>query len=159
MTRAGSRWAASDDIPEIVRVINAAYRVEAFFIHGQRTDAGEIGAKLDTPGAAFLVVDGVNGTLAAAVLVEVRGERGYFGMLSVDPVRQKEGLGRRLVEDAEAHCRAAGCTVMDIVVVDLRTELPPYYERFGYRVTGTQPFHSPGKLKQPAYLVLMSKAL
>lgn len=156
---AGARWATVDDVPEIVRVVNAAYRVEEFFIRGPRTDGGEIQARLVTAGAGFLVVDGSNGSLAAAMLVEVRGERGYFGMLSVDPARQKEGLGRRLVSEAEAHCRAAGCTAMEIVVVDLRTELLPYYERLGYRVTGSRLFHTPQKLLRPAHLVLMSKSL
>ena len=80
-------------------------------------------------------------------------------MLSIDPGRQKEGLGKLLVREAEVRCAAAGCRVMDIVVVSLRSELPPYYERLGYRTSGTQPFHSPEKLKQPAHLVLMSKPL
>jgi GNAT superfamily N-acetyltransferase len=154
-----ARWATADDIPEIVRVINAAYQVEEFFVVGPRTHEGEIRSKMDTPGVGFLVSDGVTGLLAASILVEVRGERGYFGMLSVDPARQREGLGRRLVHGAEAHCRAAGCTAMDLVIVNLRTELVPYYERFGYRITGTQQFHSPEKLKQPAHLVVMSRPL
>ena len=153
------RVATHADIPALVRLINAAYQVEQFFIDGERTTDRDIRTRIETPGARFLVIDGAERELAAAILVEIRGERGYFGMLSVDPGRQKEGLGRLLVREAEARCAAAGCRVMDIVVVSLRSELPPYYERLGYRTSGTQPFHSPEKLKQLAHLVLMSKPL
>lgn len=159
MSQPAVRVATLADVPALVKLINAAYRVEEFFISGDRTTPGDIRARLETPGAMFLVIDGAAGELAAAILVEIRVERGYFGMLSVDPARQKEGLGRRLVEDAEARCRAAGCRVMDLVVVSLRSELPPYYERLGYRTSGTEPFHSPEKLKLPAHLVLMTKPL
>lgn len=91
--------------------------------------------------------------------IEIRGERGYFGMLSVDPDVQGTGLGRVLVEAAEAHCRAAGCRALDIDVVNLRTELPPFYAKFGFAPRGTSPFPAPGKLTQPVHLVLMSKVL
>ena len=159
MNHPAVRVATHTDIPALVRLINAAYQVEQFFIHGERTTDRDIRIRIETPGAMFLVIDGAEAELAAAILVEIRGERGYFGMLSVDPARQKEGLGRLLVREAEARCAAVGCRVMDMVVVNLRSELPPYYERLGYRTAGTYAFHSPEKLKQPAHLVLMSKPL
>ena len=64
--------------------------------------------------------------------MEVRGTRGYFGMLAVDPSRQSSGVGRRLVELAEQYARDHGCSVMDIRVVNLRTELQPFYRKLGY---------------------------
>jgi len=154
------RAATRDDIPALARVINAAYVVESHFIRGTRTTEQELHDKLDTPGAAFLVLDGRQpGTLAGAVYVALRGPRGYFGLLSVDPIHQGEGLGRRLVEAAEAHCRAAGCEVLEIDVVNLRTELPTFYAQFGLLPVGTAPFPAPEKLTQPVHLVVMSKAL
>src|SRR5262249_15002811 len=86
------------------------------------------------------------------------GERGYFGMLSVDPARQKEGLGRRLVEIAEQRCRDAGCRIMELHAVNLRPELLPYYRRLGYVESGTAPFTSE-RLKQPAHFIIMEKPL
>ena len=79
-------------------------------------------------------------TLAGCVYVVIHGETGYFGMLSIDPARQGQGLGRQLIAAAEAHCRNAGCRQMELEVVNLRTELPPFYRRFGYAETGTRPF-------------------
>ena len=57
--------------------------------------------------------------------------RAYFGMLAVAPAAQGRGLGRALIEAAEAHARREGAGAMDIRVVSLRTELFPFYRRFG----------------------------
>jgi GNAT superfamily N-acetyltransferase len=106
------------------------------------------------------VIDGpAHGDLAGAVYVEIRGHRGYFGLLSVDPGRQKQGLGRALVAAAEGHCREAGCRDMDLDVVNLRQELPAFYSALGYRAVGTAPFPDRAKLTQEAHLVVMTKPL
>ena len=132
--------------------------MERSFIEGERTDLADIAARLER--GQFLVAFEGEG-LVACVYLEVRGERGFFGMLAVDPSRQGAGLGRRLVAEAEAACRARGCTVMDIHVVNLRTELPPYYRALGYVESGTRPFSADAleKLKQPCHFIRMSKPL
>ncbi len=154
------RLATARDAAALTRLINAAYRVEAFFIIGDRITEPEVLARIDGSESDFLAVDGPrSGQLTGAVFIEFRGERGYFGLLSVDPDCQGTGLGRVLVEAAEAHCRAAGCSILEIDVVNLRTELPPFYAKFGFQPVGTAPFPAPGKLRQPIHLVLMSKPL
>ena len=75
--------------------------------------------------------------LAGCVYAELRGERGYFGLLAVDPQRQRCGIGARLIAAAEEHCRAAGCRFMDLTFVNLRQELPGYYRSLGYVENGT----------------------
>lgn len=154
------RLATPADIPALARVINAAYLVEEFFLGGPRITEPELRDKMAKPGAAFLVIDdGAPGALAGAVYVELRGNHGYFGLLAADPAQQGKGLGRILVEVAEAHCRSAGCTVLDIDVVNLRLELPAFYAKFGFTPTGTAPFPGGEKLKLPAHLVVMSKPI
>lgn len=158
------RQAVEDDIPAIVEVINRAYRVEEFFVTGDRTSESDIRSRLAPPRKGFLVVDDAHADIAAkklagAVYVELRGRRGYFGMLAVDPDRQGLGLGRLLVEAAEEHCRAAACQHLDIVMVNLRTELPAFYERLGYRASGTAPFPDTDRLRRDAHLVIMTKPL
>jgi len=154
------RAASVGDVSELVRVINLAYRVEDFFIDGDRTNDGDVRRRMAMPDAGFLVVDDTDpGRLAAAVYMEIRGERGYFGMLSVDPAVQRRGLGRALVSSVEDHCRAAGCRFLDIEVVNLREELPPFYSRLGFLPTGEAAFHDPHKLRRPAHLVVMTKTL
>jgi GNAT superfamily N-acetyltransferase len=146
------------DIPELVRLTNAAYRVEDFFIDGNRTSAEDVAARMHAPGACFLVVDsGAPRTLAASVWLEAAGDRGHFAMLAVDPAQQGRGLARLLIAAVEDHCRTSGCSAIDIEVVNLREELPPLYEALGFRKTGVDGFPDNGKLKRPAYLILMSK--
>jgi GNAT superfamily N-acetyltransferase len=154
------RLATFADTPALARLINTAYRVESFFIIGDRITEPDVATRLEAPNSGFLVIDGVGDAgLVGAVFVEIRGDRGYFGLLSVDPDAQGRGLGRRLVEAAEAHCRAAGCEALDIDVVNLRTELPAFYAKFGFTAVGVSPFPAPAKLKQPVHLVQLSKPL
>lgn len=108
------RVATSTDIAEIVRLTNLAFRVEDFFIDGDRTDATDVAGKMVGDNACFLVIeDEICRVLLASAYVEIRGPRGYFAMLAVDPARQKTGLGRRLLDAIEAHCRAAGCSAIE----------------------------------------------
>jgi GNAT superfamily N-acetyltransferase len=153
------RPANGSDVPALVRVINRAYRVESFFLEGDRTDEQEVAAMLRTPRGAFVVADLETQPVAGAVYVEVRGERGYFGMLSVDPAHQGKGLARNLILSAEHHCRDAGCEFLDITVVDLRAELPAFYARFGFAPFDVAPFPMPERLTRPARLVRMTKPL
>ena len=156
-----SRVATEADIPELVRLINRAYELEKFFAAGDRTTATQVRARLTRPGSCFLVVDDpmVPERLSACVWVEVRIDRGYFGMLAVEPEQQGRGLGRLLVGTAERHCREAGCRFLDISVVNLRSELPAFYRQFGFAPYGTAPFHDPESLTRDAHLVLMTKPL
>lgn len=158
--RARVRAATGADVPSLTRLINTAYRVEAFFIRGDRTDEGEVRGWIDTPGSGFLVLETVGPqSLVGAVYVETRPAGGYFGLLSVDPDVQGKGFGRLLVEAAEERCRSAGCRELTITVVNLRTELPSFYAKFGYQADGTVPFPAPHKLTQPVHLVVMRKIL
>jgi len=153
------RIATPADVAEIVRITNLAFRVEDFFIDGDRTDAADVASRLTHDHACFLVVeDPARAQLVASVYVEIRGPRGYFAMLAVDPSRQKTGLSRLLINAVDAHCRAAGCCAIDISVVNLRAELPPFYAMLGFEVTGTAPLTT-HTLKQDAHFVLMSKVL
>ena len=152
----GLRPAGAGDAAAIAALINQAFSVEHFFIDGDRTSAAEVLAMLG--GGEFLLLEDADSRLAACVYVELRGERGYFGMLSVDQARQKLGLGRRLVDAAEQRCRSAGCRIMEIQTVNLRLELPPYYRALGYVEVGTVPFTSE-RLKQPCHFIKMEKPL
>ncbi len=156
------RVATADDAQAITDLVNAAFRVEAFFKVGERTHLEEILARLRV--GEFLVLDAADPVLpgrplAASVYVERRGAHAYFGMLSIDPARQGQGFGRAIIDGLEARCREAGCREIEIHVVNLRVELPPLYRRFGYLETGTLPFPDVGSTSQPCHLIVMKKSL
>lgn len=149
------RVGRSDEAGEIARIINAAFEIEREFRHGDRTSAGEIVALM---GRETFLVSEDSGRLAGVVEVRADGAEGYFGMLAVEPSARRGGLGRALVQAAEDHCRRAGCTVMTMSTGEDRTELIPYYEKMGYRVTGIEPSTSPA-FKHPIRVVHMEKSL
>ena len=148
------RLAEAADAPALVRVINAAFGpAEAFFIDGDRIAVEEVRAKLIA--GVFLVEEFLGG----CVYVELRGERAYFGLLSVDPARQGSGLGKQLISAAEQYAADRECHTMEIHVVNLREELPGYYSGLGYTVTGEESFPAHVTTKVPCYFIVMEKQL
>src|SRR5580704_5730527 len=151
-----TRTAQLDDAENIAQLVNVAFRPERFFIDADRTNPEKVRALMQK--GKFLLAEDA-GALAGCVYVELRDERGYFGLLAIDPALQRSGLGSRLVAAAEEYCRAAGCHFMDLTIVNLRTELPPFYQRLGYVESGTLPFPPDQHPNQPCHLVKMSKPL
>jgi len=138
-----------------VSIVNEAYRVEAFFVEGNRTSAAEVGELVDR-GECLVATDGT--TVVGCVHVSAESGRGYFGMLAVTPAAQGRGIGLRLIREAEERARAAGCLFMDIKVVDVRADLVQFYPRLGYRPVATEPYvHRP--VLRPVHFITMEKGL
>ena len=150
------RIATGTDVESITNLVNAAFQVERFFIDGDRINIAKVRKMMGT--GAFLLAERED-ALLACVYVEIRGERAYFGLLAVDPVRQGKGLGRKMMVEAERFARAAGCLFGDLRIVSIRAELPPFYRGLGYVETGTEPFAADAEPNQPCHFVVMSKKL
>src|ERR1700686_46686 len=150
------RTATPSDTDAIARLVNTAFLVEQFFIERDRTDPATVRTLLEK-GNFLLAEDGP--TLLGCVYFELRRERGYFGMLSIDPSRQRTGVGRQLVGAVEKHFRDAGCKFSDLKIVNVRTELHALYRRWGYVDTGTAIYDDPTPTKIPVHFITMSKRL
>lgn len=131
------RTASTSDIPALVSLINSAFAIEKF-LEGNRTNQDQLNQMMQT--GEFLVHRNGSEKLMASVYVEIRGKRGYFGMLAVDPQHQGNGLGTQMVRTAEEYCRRKGCDAMDLYVLSLRPELPPIYRKLGYVESGIEEF-------------------
>ena len=150
------RSAVSRDIPALVRLINAAFLVEQFVFDGDRINTEETRAFMDT--GKFLLAEDTAG-FAGCVYLEIRQDRGYLGLLAVDPARQRTGLGSKLVAAAEDYFRAGGCSAVDLRVISQRTPLPSFYRRLGYVEIATAPFSPSLQTKVPGHYIVMSKPL
>ncbi len=152
------RTATADDLAAMVSLINSAFAIETF-LEGPRTSKEQLQERMQK--GVFLVAQDLERNVIASVYVEIRGTHGYFGMLAVDPMRQRSGLGRKMVEAAEGYCRAANCKVMDLDVLSLRTELPLFYRKLGYVEVGTEEFRPSRPLRPEikCHCIVMSKAL
>lgn len=145
------RPAAPDDAPALHRLIESAYRGdsakagwthEADLLGGQRTDEAELLDILADASRVILLAE-VDGALTGCVQVADQGDGlAYLGLLTVDPTRQAGGLGRLLIEAAEAEAVARfAASHMEMTVIRQRSELIAWYERRGYALTGeTRPF-------------------
>ena len=151
------RVAAHADAENITSVINSAFRIaELFFVDGPRVSQTEVEQLLEK--GSFLLAES-DGKLNGCVYVELRGQRSYLGLLSVDPSCQKSGVGSVLMLEAENYCRERGSQFMDIYIVNLREELPEYYGRRGYVENGTTPFPEDIPTKVPCHFINMTKPL
>ena len=88
------RTAKESDADAVARLINTAFLVEQFFIERDRTNPATV-RNLMVKGKFLLAESEETPNLLGCVYFEVRGERGYFGMLSIDPAHQRTGVGRQ----------------------------------------------------------------
>jgi predicted N-acetyltransferase YhbS len=150
------RPANEDDADALASLINDAFRSERFFSDEDRTNPAGVRDYMQK--GIFLVAEaGLD--IVGCVYLEPRGDRFYLGLLSVNPSRQKKGLGSLLMTIAEEYCRAAKARGIDLRIVNVRKELPAYYQRFGYGETGTAPFPPGVQTKIPCHFVILSKEL
>lgn len=167
--------AKAENVPEIVALVNSAYRgesskrgwtTEEHLLDGQRTDSEMLGELLNMEDSVLWLARDADGTLLASVHLKKDENSCHLGMLAVSPLHQNRGLGRLLLEHCEKFARDAwGCRELSMSVIDLREELLAYYERRGYKSTGERiPFpHSNPRYGLPKRtdfaLLLLSKAL
>jgi ribosomal protein S18 acetylase RimI-like enzyme len=151
MTELLIRDAEASDIPALHGLIESAYRgeasragwtTEADLLGGQRTDADELGVIIADPDQFVLTAWDRSELVACVRVLKLSADAGYFGMLSVRPMLQASGLGRRMVAAAEsAMAGRFGASRSRIQVFPQRQSLIAWYERLGYVATGeTAPF-------------------
>lgn len=151
--------ASATDLPELLALINRAYRgdasrqgwtTEADFLAGDiRSDPEDLAEHFNRSGAVFLKVSDDN-AIRGCVFLEKHQERLYLGMLSVSPELQGHGIGKILLRGAEEQSRNQGCHSVYMQVISLREELIAWYRRHGYELTGARkPFLSPHKFGVP----------
>ena len=153
------RPACHRDRASIVAITNAAYVVENNFVHGERTDNKHIDSCFEQGSFFVAYRNDDDSDVVGSVFWQIKGKRGYFGLLAVTPVAQGLGISKNLVTAVEQHCRAQQCSFVDISVLSVRTELFGFYRHLGYASFDTMAFDVPEKQKVPFHLIRMTKAL
>lgn len=93
--------------------------------------AKDIARKLQVRPDLFLVAAGEEG-IVGSVMVGYDGHRGWINYLGVAPEAQRQGVGRRLMEEAERRLRLEGCPKINLQVRSLNTAAIEFYRRIGY---------------------------
>ena len=150
--------AAHKDIPELVRLINSAYRgegskkgwtTEAHLLEGElRTDEATLSSLMDPYGSFLIYKEG--NKIQGCVYLQKQNEKLYLGMLTVAPEMQAKGIGKKLLTASEKYALDEHFSSIIMNVISLRLELISWYERHGYTKTGkTKPFPSDNKFGKP----------
>lgn len=140
------RWANVDDADAIVALAQSAYRgdasragwtTEADFLDGQRIDRSGVVAMIGSDQGIVLLHEG--GGLLACAHLRRDGDRCWFGLFAVQPGRQGQGIGDRLLLAAERQAADRfGAVAIRMYVIWLRDSLIAWYRRRGYTPTGEQ---------------------
>ncbi len=139
------RKARRDDAAFLAPFVNAAYRgdssrvgwtTEADYLDGQRTDEAGICELIEAEDSMLLLcLQGED--IVGSVHLQKTEHAAYLGMLVTRPDLQGQGVGKQLMQAAEAIVQAEwGVRKMEMTVITLRSELIAFYERRGYRRTG-----------------------
>ena len=165
--------ATIEDIPELVALINSAYRgedskkgwtTEADIIRGSlRIDGPALAELMNSKGARFLKYTNERGAIDGCVYIQKDDEGMYLGMLSVSPTQQAKGIGKQLMNEAQIHARKMNCKRIFMRVISVRNELILWYEKQGYYKTEQrEPFPRDtrfGTPLQPVEFMIMEKRL
>ena len=141
------RDATAADVDALVVLVTSAYRgeasragwtTEADLLDGNRIDPEVLRADIARDHSRVLLAS-QHDELVACAHVAIEDGAGYFGMFAVRPVLQGGGVGKAVLAEAERVVRDDwGLPVMRMTVIDVREELMAWYERRGYRRTGTK---------------------
>jgi ribosomal protein S18 acetylase RimI-like enzyme len=165
--------ANATDIPQLVLLLNSAYRgevsnkgwtTESHLIGGEiRTDGASITEVLNKEGSVILKYQNEDDTITGTVNLQKHGQKLYLGMFAVSPFMQGAGIGKQLLKAAEEHAKDVGCAIIYMLVISVRTELIDWYKRHGYVDKGERkPFIEDGLTGnhlQPLEFAVLEKAV
>jgi ribosomal protein S18 acetylase RimI-like enzyme len=90
---------------------------------------------LDWPGSTLLVAR-EGGATVGTIMVGYDGHRGWIYYLAVVPARRRTGIGRALVEAAQAWLAERGCPKIQLMVRDDNAAAIAFYRALGLDVQG-----------------------
>ncbi|GAC1589662.1 MAG: GNAT family N-acetyltransferase [Ginsengibacter sp.] len=164
--------ATTKDIGELNELINSAYRGdsakegwtnESEFLDGIRIDESELSKIIRNEKNTILKYVRKN-KIVGCVLLEQQEDEIYLGMLTVKPILQATGIGKKLLTASEQFARSKKYYKIKMTVISIRTELIDWYKRFGYEDTlDRKPFISVdnkfGIPKQTLEFIVMTKTI
>ncbi len=123
------RDATAADVPRIEALVQAAYGHYVERIGGPPRPLTDDYAQVVREGATVAERDG---TIAGLVVLRTDDEGFWIDNVAVDPAHQGTGVGRTLLEHAEAEARRAGFDAIHLVTHETMTENQALYGRIGY---------------------------
>lgn len=93
----------------------------------------DIERKLNMQPELFLVaLEAETPTIIGTVMAGYDGHRGWINYLAVDPEARRRGLGRELMQRAEAELLKRGCPKINLQIRGSNTEALGFYRAIGF---------------------------
>ena len=80
----------------------------------------------------WFLVGVIGGHIVATCMAGYEGHRGWINYLAVSPHHRRQGIGRRIMEEAEKRLKSAGCPKINLQVRETNRAVIQFYERIGY---------------------------
>jgi ribosomal protein S18 acetylase RimI-like enzyme len=134
------------DIETLTELINSAYRgelsksgwtTEADLLDGLRTDGTDLQRLITSDDSLILTCRNCE-VLIGSIHLQKIDQQVEIGMFAVNPLLQGSGVGKQLLQEAEMTALQIWTFRKFVMaVITSRHELISFYERRGYRRTGT----------------------
>jgi ribosomal protein S18 acetylase RimI-like enzyme len=124
------RPATADDVPRLTQLVQAAYGHYVDRIGGPPRPMTDDYAEVVRSGRATVAERG--GEVAGLIVLEAGDDGFVVDNVAVDPAHQGSGVGRALLEHAEAEARRAGFDSIRLYTHERMTENQALYARIGY---------------------------
>lgn len=99
-----------------------------------RDSRENIARQIKMPNVLFLVAEeGEGGRIIGTVLATHDGRKGWINRLAVDATLRKQGLGARLVREAERRLEALGMDILACLIEDDNAISMAVFEKLGYK--------------------------
>lgn len=160
------------DVTKLTALINSAYRgefskqgwtTEAYLLEGKRIDEEGLKEIINDPDSSILKYINDNNEMVGGVYLKKNEEKMYLGMLTVSPLLQDKGIGKKILKASEDYAIKNNCSVIEMRVISVRHELIAWYKRHGYHDSGRiVPFSDIPELSvhdQSLQFIIMEKQL
>jgi ribosomal protein S18 acetylase RimI-like enzyme len=125
------RPATDEDVPRLTELVQAAYGHYVERIGGPPRPLTDDYAEVVRE--KRVTVAERRGGIAGMIVLEIDSEEGFgIDNVAVDPAHQGTGVGRALLEHAEAEARGDGFDSIWLLTHELMSENLALYERIGY---------------------------
>jgi ribosomal protein S18 acetylase RimI-like enzyme len=99
-----------------------------------RDSRENIARQIKMPNVLFLVAEEVEGgRIIGTVLATHDGRKGWINRLAVDATLRKQGIGARLVREAERRLEALGMDILACLIEDDNDVSMAVFEKLGYK--------------------------
>lgn len=135
------------DVEAITEISNRAYKgngqgwtdwahLQHILQDVPRTNVKDVQTLMEKYPSVFVLYTGDDGTLNGSLYLEDIGDKKFhLWLTAVDPSKQNQGIGRKLLNGACEYGKQNGYELIELLTSVERTEVVAWYERCGFNKT------------------------